>query len=289
MGRTFEALDTAGVILAAWCTGALWGLVAGRASTGSRDLAVKPRQAKERILLVAVVDDLRPPGTRELRGHADALLLVRRRPEGGIHVLAVPRDTWLEPHETKVNGLLWRMGGGDSRRLLSRLWHLEIDAHLVLTLAAVARIVDGLGGLNVNVERPMQGEDRTAGWKFALAPGRHRLDGPLATAWFRHRGNGSDLARVDRLAHVGPGLLRRLPPPHVLASWAALLTRDMLCDEPPSEWPVWFEAARGPVRWDSLPGKPEKLGKRWIWRGDDQARKILTSGWKGPPSPDRNW
>lgn len=225
--------------------------------------------------MVAVLDDLRPPGAQALQGHADALLLIRRSSKG-LQLLAIPRDTWLERAGCKANGLNWRLPPKQARLALGEALGIRIDGHVVMTLDAVARIVDGLGGTLVDIPHALHDEDRTAGWHINIPAGHRRLDGRSTVQWLRYRGEGSDLDRMRRLAALGPRLVRALPDPVGLVGLATALSGTWSCDEPVTEWGSWRTAGRGPITWNGLPGRPERIGDRWVWRArTEEARHLL--------------
>ncbi|MEB3204698.1 MAG: LCP family protein [Candidatus Sericytochromatia bacterium] len=264
MRLTRPLADTVLVGLAAWCSGCIWGLLP--AATPAPRLAVAPR---ERTLLVAVLDDMRPPGARDLQGHADTLLLLRRGPSG-IRVLAIPRDTWLAPLGTKANGATWRLPPRAARLALGRAIGVRIDGHVVLTMESVQRAVDLMGGIEANVPHPLHDADRTAGWEIDLPAGRQHMDGRRAVQWLRYRGQGSDLDRMRRLAALAPQLVRGVPGPSGLLTWARRLAGTWTCDEPVHEWGAWCAAGRRGVTWRTWPGRAGRVGGRWVWLGETE-------------------
>lgn len=267
--------DAVLVGLPAWCSGCLWGLTAKESSSGGVSAPPGRMTTQDRILMVAVLDDLRPPGAQGLQGHADALLLIRRT-SGGLQLLAIPRDTWLERAGCKANGLNWRLPPREARLALGHALGIRIDGHVVMTLDAVARILDGLGGTTINVTHALHDEDRTAGWNISIPAGHRRLDGPRTVQWLRYRGEGTDLDRMRRLAELSPRLVRALPDPVGLIGLATALSGTWSCDEPVTEWASWRTAGRRRIAWHGLPGRPERLGGRWVWRArTDDARQLL--------------
>jgi anionic cell wall polymer biosynthesis LytR-Cps2A-Psr (LCP) family protein len=198
MRLTRPLADTILVGLAAWCSGCIWGML-----PAVNPAPRLPETPRERTLLVSVLDDMRPPGARELQGHADALLLLRRGPSG-IRVLAITRHTWLAPLGTKANGTTWRLPPRAARLTLGRAIGVRIDGHVVLTMASVQRAVDLMGGVEANVPHPLRAADRTAGWEIDLPAGRQHVDGRRAIPWLRYRGQGSTSAASVVWRHWHP-------------------------------------------------------------------------------------
>ena len=149
--------------------------------------------------------------------------------------------------------MLWRIGGGTSRRLsIPRDTIAEIPGHglakinanhvIVVNLANFPKFIDAIGGVDVSTGRicsDISGGIKNGGFSLHLAPGTHHLDGRDALTLARTRKNGcnpaeNDLTRVRRQQQVlnsikskllSPSTFLRLP----LASWDApkVLRTDM--------------------------------------------------------------
>ena len=103
------------------------------------------------------------------------------------------------------------------RGALLRLAEIEVDRYLVLDMGDLARAVDRLGGVEVEVPAAMSYRDEAGGVRIELAAGRQRLDGEQAVAFSRFRGDAlGDIGRVQRQQALGHALLaafRRAPWP----------------------------------------------------------------------------
>ena len=142
--------------------------------------------------------------------------------KAGGGMLAVPRDTLVEVPgvgQDKVNAAFAYGGPELTVRTLEGLTGLEIGDYLVLDFGGTEEIVDALGGVTVEVERPIETEQD--GEFFSIPAGTQRLNGPQALAYVRYRDDvTADIGRVGRqqrflLALAGeassPGNLPRLP------------------------------------------------------------------------------
>jgi LCP family protein required for cell wall assembly len=89
------------------------------------------------------------------------------------------------------------------RRTLSLVLGLDIDYYVLVDFAGFVDLVDAIGGVEVNLEIPMdvafsparEGEDPVA---IDLEPGRHHLDGRQALAYVRNRDDSDDNTRMRR-------------------------------------------------------------------------------------------
>jgi polyisoprenyl-teichoic acid--peptidoglycan teichoic acid transferase len=79
---------------------------------------------------------------------------------------------------------------------------IPIDYFVMIDMVGFARLVDVLGGVEVDVAKPMQAPvyDRATGehQMIEFAPGRQRLDGDRALAFARSRTGSNDYARMSR-------------------------------------------------------------------------------------------
>lgn len=137
------------------------------------------------------------------RGHADTLLLVRFDPAAKrVVVLSIPRDTY-----TQIPGYGYRkineanvLGGPElSKRVVSSLVGVPVDAYVSISTEALRQAVDAVGGVTVCVERPLRYRDTAAGLEINLEPGCQRLDGKNAEAYLRFRKDAlGDIGRIQR-------------------------------------------------------------------------------------------
>jgi len=146
---------------------------------------------------------------------ADTLALISFDPERGqIGVLSIPRDTRaLIPGygEAKVNAAYAYGGPRLTIRTVEQL--LGIKAHFYIKLGpeSFAKIIDAIGGVEVDVEKDMKYTDSWAGFSIDLKKGRQRLNGEQATGYIRYRHDAlGDIGRVERQHKLLTSLVRQL-------------------------------------------------------------------------------
>lgn len=151
-----------------------------------------------------------------------------------VSMVSVPRDMVDVPlpdgrtFSAKINGLVSyarrhprQFPGSDGtgfdvlRGALGEMLGLDIKYHAVVNLAGFVRVIDRIGGINVNVARAFcdptrhgYGYDRG----FAITAGRHHLDGAAALAYARARkaAGESDFSRAARQQEVLTGIRDKL-------------------------------------------------------------------------------
>jgi len=159
------------------------------------------------------------------RGLSDTNLLVRFDPTAKrIVVLAIPRDVYV-----RIPGYGWyiinhanKFGGPElAKQVVSELTGVGVDAYLAVSVDAIRKGVDALGGITVCVDKAMKYKDNAAKLDINLEPGCQHLDGVQAEGYLRFRHDAlGDIGRVQRqqgFFHalkqqlLSPGGLLRLP------------------------------------------------------------------------------
>jgi len=137
------------------------------------------------------------------RGLADAILLVRLDPGANrVVVLSIPRDTWVAlpgygGH--KVNAYNPLGGPELMKRAVEQAVGVRPERYVVVSLEALRKAVDALGGVRVCVEKPMRYRDRAAGLAIDLEPGCRVLNGEEAEGYLRFRKDAlGDIGRIQR-------------------------------------------------------------------------------------------
>lgn len=180
-------------------------------------------------------------GTDVGGGNTDVIASLRV--EGGTtHIIQVPRDSYIEaegygPH--KINAL-YSLGGTDLvKRELSRKLGRPITHHVVVNLAAIRRMADAIGGIEVNVPKRMYYVDNSQGLTIDLQPGLQNLKGRDLEGFLRFRHDElGDIGRIERQQLALQALFRKLTRPEHLVRLPALLSaagKDLKTDLGPME------------------------------------------------------
>ncbi len=142
-------------------------------------------------------------------------------------MLSLPRDILIDRPGVlvdKINAALAFGGPELSRRVVADLLGVPIHAYAIVDFAAFERIVDAVGGVVVDVKRPLRDEFfPTSDFgveRIEILPGPQLMRGEVALTYARSRHDSSDYNRAKRQQDVlfalrsrlGQGdLLRRLP------------------------------------------------------------------------------
>lgn len=119
-------------------------------------------------------------------------------------LLSIPRDTLVSiPGHgwDKVNHA-YAYGGHDlSRKTLENFLGIQINNYVLVDFQGFIKLVDAIGGVDIDVEKPMQYADPYDGENglvINLQPGRQHMDGTTAIQYVRYRDEEGDIGRVTR-------------------------------------------------------------------------------------------
>jgi LCP family protein required for cell wall assembly len=214
-------------------------------------------------------------GTDVGGGNTDVIAVVHVG-DGVTKVTQIPRDTYVEDPRfgpVKINAL-YSLGGVDAIKAeLTTHLNRPIQHHLVVNLASIRRMADQLGGIEVDVPKPMVYTDRSQGLFIDLKPGVQTLRGRDLEGFlrFRHDETG-DLGRMERQQLALKALFRKLAEPQNLVRLPALLlanSKDLQTDLGPMELGGLITSMGGTtLKAQRLDGRPFDQGGVSYWDAD---------------------
>ena len=174
-------------------------------------------------------------GTSYIYGLSDVMRLVRIDfVTSRVTSLEIPRDLWVEipeiadnlngqDHEKLNQAYLYgnpgdgfkywddpSAGPGLLARTLDLNFGVKVDHYITVNMKTFVNMVDAVGGIDVNLERPVDGSDDPA-----LQKGKHHLNGAQALALARNRTDGV-FSRADNQNIVLCALQKKLADPQVV-------------------------------------------------------------------------
>lgn len=249
--------------------------------------------------------DRRPDG---FGGRADALLLARfGAPGQESRIISLPRDLLVHIEgrgRDRMNGAhhlgaIWHPYDSDAgislqRTTIERAFSLQIDEHVVVDFESFRRVVDVLGGVDIDVPRAI--DDRSCGdyWNGArFLPGQQRLTGERALQYVRTRKADGDTARRRRqldvlvAIHRGALALRSFTgvlqlafgePARIKTSLSLADCRALLSVERASGRPPAVELVAEPLAWPV-----QDAGGHWATDGDVDRIGAVVRSFLGTP------
>jgi LCP family protein required for cell wall assembly len=195
----------------------------GQKVAGSSTVNAQPTPGQTRIpnpgtaftvLLLGSDDDSKFPVDHVL---TQSMILVRIDPVAKhVTMLSIPRDLWV-PLSTggtdKIDKAYSYGGPAAAIATVERNFHVQIDEYVWIGLKGLIKLIDLLGGVDVNVTNPILDDvypddiNATYKWAYtriALLPGPQHLDGAHALQYVRSRHNDliGDFGRSARQQQV---------------------------------------------------------------------------------------
>jgi LCP family protein required for cell wall assembly len=178
---------------------------------------------KRQLTLLLVGLDHVPPTPKDpvIIHRADSVLVARTDFDTKqIRLLSIPRDGWVEHWQGGASYGYDKLGHtyayGQETNLkdptagitrtkesVEHLLGMKIDYYVVIQFDGLVKLVDALGGLDVDVEKDMKYRDRAAGLNIDLKKGPQHLDGEQVVQYARFRKDAlGDIGRMGRQQKV---------------------------------------------------------------------------------------
>lgn len=149
-----------------------------------------------------------------------------------VYLLAVPRDIYLTKWQTKINSMYHYKGAKGLVEEVKNIIGLPIDYYVIVNIDIFKRLVDAIGGVDVNVPYDMHYVDNAAQLFIDLKAGEQHLDGTQAANFVRFRETAiGDYGRIDNLKTLASALLVRIKQLNVRAGGAIPELIDTYIDE----------------------------------------------------------
>ena len=204
-----------------------------------------------------------------------------------VQILSVPRDTRvaIEGHGyDKINHAFAFGGQKLTQQSVENLLGVKIHNYIMIDTHAFERIIDAMGGVDINVEKRMYYEDPwddNGGLVIDLYPGEQHLDGKAAEEYVRYRDGEGDIGRIQRQQKfmtslltqaVNPAIITRLP--EILDKVKSSVQTDMNPTELASfvgEIKAWHDNG---LTVATVPGKPAYYEDVSYWLPDIVALRV---------------
>ena len=142
-------------------------------------------------------------GCDRASGLADSILLVSiHEDDKCVSILQIPRDTYAEYTEKnykKINGALATLGESGIKDFLAEALGVPIHHFAVIKLDLFCKIVDAVGGVDIDVPQKMEYHDPAQDLHISIDEGKQHLNGKAAEHFVRYRSGyvNADLGRLD--------------------------------------------------------------------------------------------
>lgn len=137
-------------------------------------------------------------------------------------LLSIPRDTRvpIEGHDYDKINHAYAFGGHKlSQQTVEKLLGVPMDHYIVVNTKAFPKLIDAIGGVDINVEKRMHYEDPwddDGGLVIDLYPGEQHMDGKKAIQYVRYRDGEGDIGRIGRQQKFMKAVLKKMVSPDIL-------------------------------------------------------------------------
>jgi len=195
-----------------------------------------------------------------------------------VSLLSVPRDT-----RVRIPGYGWDKinhayadGGSElSQKAVENLLGIPIDYYVTIDFAGFYKIVDAVGGVDVDVEKRMYYEDPYDELVIDIRPGLQHMNGKTAIQYVRYRDSEGDLGRIERQQKfikamfkqiASPSVITRIP--GIIREVNSVLKSDLSTADMLNLAKIVNDAAKQGIKTDTVPGKPAYIADISYWLPD---------------------
>jgi LCP family protein required for cell wall assembly len=156
-------------------------------------------------------------------GRSDTLMIATVDPrKDQAALLSVPRDTRvkIKGHGyDKINAAYAYGGHKLTQDTVEKLLGTPMDHYVLINIKAFKRIVDAIGGVDIDVEKRMYYEDPwddEGGLVIDLYPGKQHMDGDTAITYVRYRDEEGDIGRIARQQKFMKAVMDKVASPSII-------------------------------------------------------------------------
>ena len=225
-------------------------------------------------------------------GRSDTLMIATLDPDKNqAALLSVPRDTRvkIKGHGfDKINAAYAYGGRKLTQETIESLLNTHIDHYIKINVHGFTKIIDALGGIDIDLEKRMYYEDPwddDGGLYIDLQPGMQHMDGKTAITYVRYRDEEGDIGRIKRQQNFMKAVMDKLVSPTIIPKLPAIVSAvsdsvetDMSVSEILSFLGTLQDAKDNGLKSEMLPGKPVYIEGISYWVPDiSKTRQILAN------------
>ncbi|MGI6092413.1 MAG: LCP family protein [Veillonellaceae bacterium] len=197
-----------------------------------------------------------------------------------VALLSIPRDTRVRIPGNgwdKINHAYATGGHKLTQQAVEGLMGIPIDHYVIVNFNGFQKIVDAVGGVDINVEKRMYYEDPYDGDGLVIniKPGLQHMDGETAIKYVRYRDGDGDIGRIQRQQQfmralfdevASPAVITKIPA--IIREVSATIDTDLSTSEMLKLAQILNEAYKQGLKTDMVPGKPAYINEVSYWLPD---------------------
>ncbi|MBR2179135.1 MAG: LCP family protein [Selenomonadaceae bacterium] len=167
-------------------------------------------------------------------GRSDTLMIATLDPHTDhAALLSIPRDTRVKIKGRgydKINAAYAYGGERLAESTVESFLGIDIDHYIIVNTNSFVRLVDAIGGIDINVEKRMYYEDPwddNGGLVIDIYPGLQHMDGEKAVTYVRYRDEEGDIGRVRRQQEFMAACMDKLTSPSIIPKIPTIISEIM--------------------------------------------------------------
>ena len=215
-------------------------------------------------------------------GRSDTLMVATIDPiKNETSLLSIPRDTRVAIPRygyDKINAAYAYGGEALTQRTVEDFLGIRIDHYIIINTRAFQKIVDAIGGIDINVEKRMYYEDPwddDGGLLIDLKPGMQHMNGKTAVTYVRYRDEEGDIGRIERQQKFMKAVMEKVTSPAIVTRLPAVIKEVMGSIETDLSFRQLLEfagtlkdAQKNGLKTDMVPGRPLYISEISYWIPD---------------------
>ena len=176
-------------------------------------------KAKDKSIVLVMGVDKRKDDV----GRSDTLMIATIDPRlDQATLLSIPRDTRVKIRGRgydKINAAFAYGGVRLTESTVENFLGIDIDHYVMIDTNSFVKIIDAIGGVDIDVEKRMFYEDPwddNGGLVIDLYPGEQHMDGKTAVTYVRYRDSEGDIGRVKRQQAFMAACMNKVTSPEIL-------------------------------------------------------------------------
>ena len=178
-------------------------------------------KAKDKSIVLIMGVDIRKDDV----GRSDTLMIATIDPRfDQATLLSIPRDTRVKIRGRgydKINAAFAYGGVRLTESTVENFLGIDIDHYVLINTNSFVKIIDAIGGVDIDVEKRMYYEDPwddNGGLVIDLYPGKQHMDGKTAVTYVRYRDSEGDIGRVKRQQAFMAACMDKITSPEIIPS-----------------------------------------------------------------------
>ena len=217
---------------------------------------------------------------------ADTIILISLDVESNEAALIfLPRDTYIASDKrdfTKLNSSHVYGGIELTEKTVEEMLKIDIDYYLETDFTGFERIIDRLGGVDINVSQNLNYVDKAGGLYINIPAGQQTLNGKEALQYVRYRDARGDIGRIERQQKFIDAVLAKVLSPSIVTKAPGIIkeVNDAVNTNIPVQDITPFvntakEIDLSQIESKMLPGKPEYINGISYWVPDLEEAEIM--------------